>query len=55
MLEIKIREVSDGYIYEIVGLYKQGGERVAKKTEEYHMLERIGEAILGHKIKVERK
>lgn len=54
MIEVKIREVSDGYIYEIRGLNKGGGEGVFKKTEEIKMLEKIGLAILGFKVKVER-
>lgn len=55
MVEIKLREVTDGYIYDIKGLNKNGGEGVFKKTEEFKMIEKIGEAILGHKIKVERR
>ena len=54
-LEIKIRQVDDGYVYTIDGVNKLGGERVCKNTEEFQMLKKIGEALLGFKIKVERE
>lgn len=54
-LTISIRQVDDGYIYEIKGPHKLGGERVCKNTEEFKMLEKIGEAVIGFKVKVERR
>jgi len=55
MIEIKIREVKDAWIYDIQGINKGGGEGAKEKTKEYLLLEIIGEAILGHKIEIKRK
>jgi len=54
-LEITIKQIDNGYVYVIKGPYKLGGERVCKNTEEFEMLERIGKAIMGYDVKVERR
>ena len=53
--EVEIKQVSNGYTYEIKGPHKLGGKFVCKNTEEMEMLERIGNAVCGYKVKVERK
>lgn len=55
MIEIKIRQVQDGWIYDINGVNKGGGEGVRKNTEEFDLLEKIGKVILGFDVKVIRK
>lgn len=54
-LFITIEQVVDGYQYNIEGLHKLGGKRVAENTREYPMLERICESILGYKVIITRK
>lgn len=53
--EFNITEKKDGYLYEIKGTTRVDGEYICKNTEEYTMLEKIGEALLGYKITVVRK
>lgn len=55
MKEVHVTEKKDGYLYSIKGTTKLDGEYVKKNTEEFQMLERIGEAVMGYKVKVERK
>lgn len=54
-MHIEIDTVNNGLVYEIGGSIKHNGEFICKATEEFDMLERIGEALLGFKIKVERR
>lgn len=53
--EVEIKRVSNGYTYEIKGPHKLGGRFICKNTEETEMLEKIGEAVCGYKVGVERK
>lgn len=53
--EITIKELRNGYVYEIKGNTRNNGEFICKNTEEFLMLEVIGEALLGFRVKVERR
>lgn len=55
MDKITIDKKKNGYLFSIEGTVKNDGEYICKNTEEFDMLERIGEAIMGYKIVVERK
>lgn len=54
-LEITIKQLANGFTYEIHGPHKLGGEFICKSTEEHEMIEKIGQAICGYKIEVVRK
>ncbi len=55
MKEINIREINNGYIYTVKGYVRNNGEYVSKNTEEFSMLERIAEILLGFKVTVTRR
>lgn len=54
-LEIVVKQVSNGFTYEIKGPHKLGGIFICKNTEEFEMLEKIGQAISGYQVEVKRK
>ena len=53
--EISIKEVRNGYLYTIKNSSRTDGDYISKNTEEFKLLEHIGEVLLGFKVKVERK
>ncbi len=53
--EISIKEVRNGYQYTIKGSIKTDGDYNCMNTQEFKMLEHLGEVLLGFKIKVERR
>ena len=55
-MRVEVNQINNGYILEIETKgSKFNGKYVHKTTEEFQMLEQIGEALLGHKVKVERR
>lgn len=55
-MHVEIDQVNNGYTFNIeTNGSKYNGKYVCKSTEEFQMLEKIGEAILGYKIKVDRR
>jgi len=55
MKTITIKETNNGQIIDVEGFIKAKGQYVYKATELLHMLEVIGELIIGRKIEVKEK
>ena len=54
-MKIDIRTNKTGYVINIEGAVKDNGESSYINTQEFKMLETIGEALLGYKVAVTRK
>lgn len=55
MKNIEIKFKQNGYMVNFVGFLKNNGERVYKFTEEFKLLEDIGQAIVDKKVEVKEK
>ncbi len=53
--QVQIKAVNNGYGVTFEGFVRNNGPYVFKHTEEFKMLEQIGEMILGKKVEVKDK